>query len=381
MPQLRRVERGVAGVEASFAQQRLWFLDRLAPGGREYVMPVTLRILGALDVDVLCTALDALVARHEALRTSFHEVEGRPWQKVAPTGSIPLVVHDFTDVPRAELEERVREAVEAQVAVPFDLGQAPLARAWLARIGPEDHQLTLITHHIVSDGWSLGVLARDLDAFYTASLLNSAPSLPELPLQYADFAVSQREWLQGPVLEEQLAYWERTLTGIEPLRLPTDAPRPASRSGRGARHEFSIPAELANQLRALSSGNGATLFMTLLAAFQVLLARYSGQDDIAVGTPIAGRRHSELDQLIGMFVNTLVLRVDLSEDPTFTQLLATTRRQALDAYAHQDIPFERLVEHLQPERDLSTTPLFQAMFVLQNATDQPWTLHDLTVQR
>ncbi|MFC8723521.1 condensation domain-containing protein, partial [Kitasatospora sp. NPDC057198] len=375
---VRPVVRDAGPLPVSFAQQRLWFLDQLEPGSGEYLVRVALRLSGRLDVVALEGALGGLLERHEVLRSSFREVDGRPVQVVEPCAVWPLKRVDLRGVgDAAEAEARVlaREGEE-----PFDLGSAPLVRALLVTRGPLEHTLLLTMHHIVSDGWSFGVLTRELGELYTAWVEGRAPVLPELPVQYADFALWQRDYLQGPVLEKQLEFWRSRLDGLGVLELPTDRPRPAVRSGRGAVHGFTLPAEAVRAMRQACRREGASAFMVLLAAFQLLLAKYSGQNDITVGTPVANRNRAEIEGLIGFFVNTLVLRGDLTGDPTASEFIKRVREQALDAYAHQDLPFEKLVEELHPERDLSRTPLFQVMFTLQNAAAGTWNLPGVDIE-
>jgi amino acid adenylation domain-containing protein len=352
----------------SFAQQRLWFLDQLEPGSTVYNVPGALRIGGPLSVEVLERCFNEIVRRHEALRTTFSTVEEEPVQVIAASTNVSLPVIDISDFSESEREEEARRLALEEANKPFDLRQGPLFRTALIRLGENDHVLLLSLHHIVSDGWSMGVLYRELSALYQA-FANEEPSpLPDLPIQYADFAAWQREWLQGEVLESQLSYWKKQLAGAAAvLNLSTDRPRPARQSYRGARQSIELSSELTQGLKALSRKEGVTLYMTLLAAFQILLHRYTGQDDIVVGSPIANRNRIEIEGLIGFFVNTLVLRSDHSGNPTFRELLPRVRETALEAYAHQDLPFEKLVEELRPDRDLSRSPLFQVMFVLQNA--------------
>jgi len=363
---LRRAEQNL--VPLSFAQQRLWFLDQLQPGSPYYNVPKAIRLSGALNVEALHRTLEALIARHESLRTTFATVGANPVQVITPTLSLALPMVDLSELPESEHEgEAVRLAAEEALR-PFDLSRGPLVRATLVRLGQEEYVLLLTMHHIISDGWSMGVLFRELGILYEAFSQNKPSPFEELQIQYADYAVWQREWLQGEVLEQQLRYWKKRLGGELPiLELPTDRPRPAVQSFRGTFRHVALPQELSARLKALSQQEGATLFMTLLAAFQTLLARYTGQDDIIVGSPIANRTRIETEGLIGFFVNTLVMRSDLSGNPTFRQLLEQVKDVALGAYAHQDLPFEKLVEELQPERGLSHNPLFQVMFALQNA--------------
>ncbi|MFF9607747.1 condensation domain-containing protein, partial [Streptomyces sp. NPDC014684] len=369
-------DRETGPLPLSFAQQRLWFLDRLTPDSAEYLVPTVLRVRGPLDVPALGTALSGLVARHEVLRTAFlADEDGTPRQVISAPWQVDVTVHDL----RAETdaETRAGEVLRAEATRPFGLDTGRLLRADAVRLADDDHFLLLMVHHIVSDGWSSGILARELRELYAAAVTGKEASLPELPIQYADFAAWQRERLTGDVLEGQLAYWRERLAHVTPLELPTDHQRPAQPSGGGDVVTFSVPPEVAEALRATASGQGASLFMALLSLFQIVLARYCRQDDIAVGSPVAGRNRAETEDLIGFFVNTLVLRTDLSGDPAFTELLARVKDTALGAYDHQDLPFERLVEELAPQRDLSRNPLFQTMFVLQapgSAEGQAWEL-------
>ncbi|QSQ18814.1 non-ribosomal peptide synthase/polyketide synthase [Pyxidicoccus parkwayensis] len=370
----------------SFAQQRLWFIDQLEPGGATYNMPTFVRLEGALDVAALRHGLTELVKRHESLRTVFRQEEGQPRQLILSDVELPLTVVDLSglssEAARAALQQQLREDTLRS----FDLANGPLIRAGLWRLSASEHVLALNMHHIVSDGWSMGVLVREVAALYEASLQGRPSPLPPLPLQYADYAVWQRQWLQGPVLEAQLAWWRQQLAGApQALELPTDKPRPAMPAYRGAQVPVVLPSDVAQRLKALCQQEGATPFMALLATFQVLLSRYSGQQDISVGSPIAGRQRGELEGLIGFFVNTLVMRARLEERATFRDLLRQVKEMALGAYAHQDVPFERLVEVLQPTRDLSRSPLFQALFALQNAPAtsprmEGLTLHTLEVE-
>ncbi|HEX2187551.1 MAG TPA: amino acid adenylation domain-containing protein, partial [Longimicrobiaceae bacterium] len=352
----------------SFAQERLWFLDHLEPGSPFYNVPGALRLRGALDAAALEWALGRVVARHEALRTVFPTREGRAVQRVLPPDALALPVEDLRALPQEAREEAVRRTVAEEVRRPFDLARGPLLRARLLRAGGAEHVLVLVMHHVVSDAWSMGVFFGELGEAYAARVAGREPVLPRLPVQYADFAVWQRAWLAGETLERQLGWWRDRLRGAPPvLELPTDRPRPPVQRFRGASHVFEVPVETAQGLRALARREGATPFMALLAAWQLLLARWSGQDDVVVGTPIAGRNREETERLVGFFVNTLALRAELWDDPSFAALVARVRETTLGAYQHQDLPFERLVEELQPERSLSRTPLFQVMFAFQNA--------------
>jgi amino acid adenylation domain-containing protein len=379
LPQARSITpRGEAGpAPLSFAQQRLWFLHQLDPDSPVYNLPVALRLKGRLDRAALEATLGEVVRRHESLRTTIATEDGRPVQVVAPAPATSIPVVDLSDLDGPGSESEARRLAEAESVRPFDLAAGPLLRARLLRLGAEDHVVLLTTHHIASDAWSRGILVREVAALYEAYAEGRPSPLAELPVQYADYAVWQRAWLQGEVLEEQLAYWRRQLAGVPRLALPTDRPRPPVQSFRGAVETFTLDAELTARLNALGHRADASLFMTLLAGFKVLLARYARQTDVAVGTPSAGRGRVELEGLIGFFINTLVLRTDLGGDPTFTELLGRVRAATLGAYAHQDIPFEKLVEELQPERDLSHTPIFQVVFTFQNAPRETLTLPGL----
>ncbi|MFC1431718.1 non-ribosomal peptide synthase/polyketide synthase [Streptacidiphilus sp. N1-3] len=344
----------------SYAQQRLWFLDRFEPGSTEYTTLSVLRLTGPLDVGALRTALDGLVARHEALRTTFAERDGRAWQVVGPPYPVELPCEDLAGEPPAALDALVERAA----ATPFDLAAEPLLRARLARLGEDRQVLVLAVHHIATDGWSMAVLGRDLGELYAAAREHRRPELPELPVRYTDYAAWQRA--RADRVEEDLAHWRRALDGLVPLELPTDRPRPAVRTRGGALVTFTVPAALTARLRERGREADATLYMTLLAACQILLARWAGQQDLTVGTVTSGRERHELGDVVGMFVNTLVLRGRVRPELTFHELLTEARSTVLDAFAHQEVPFERLVDALQPERDTSRTPLFQVMVALHN---------------
>jgi amino acid adenylation domain-containing protein/non-ribosomal peptide synthase protein (TIGR01720 family) len=348
----------------SSGQQRLWFLDQFEPGSTEYVSPTVLRLRGELDADALDTALTALVERHESLRTTFDTVDGVGTQVVHPPHGVRVPLLDLSAA--TDRDGALRELLAQEASHPFDLRGGPLLRTRLVRLAPGEHVLVLVLHHIVTDGWSSGVLLRELSAFYTAAVRHEDAALPALPVQYADFALWQRDRLSGPLLDDQLGYWRRQLDAVPPLELPTDRPRPVVRTRNGALLEFSVPAGTTAALRALSRGQDGTLFMTLLAACQSVLARWSGQDDVAVGTVVAGRERPELEGLIGFFVNTLVLRSAVDVTRPFVDLLRDVRATVLDAFAHQDVPFDRVVEDLQPVRDTSRTPLCQVAVLLHN---------------
>ena len=306
----------------SFSQERLWFLDQLEDLGSAYNIPAAVRLSGELAVGALEASFSELVRRHEVLRTTFREVDGRAVQMIGEPSSLSLSPIDLSGMSVSDRDSEVARLVEEEAGRPFGLEAGPLMRVGLLRLGEAEHVLLMTLHHIVTDGWSMGVLVREVASLYDAYSQGQPSPLPDLPVQYADYAVWQREWLQGDVLERELAYWREQLTGMPmALDLPTDRPRPAVQSYRGARHAFSLSRELSEALAELSRREGVTVFMTLLAAFNVLLQRYSGQDDIVVGTPVANRRHAETEDLIGFFINGLVLRTDLSGDPEFVELL------------------------------------------------------------
>lgn len=361
----------------SFAQQRMWFLYQMDQQNSAYNEALTIRLTGRLNIDILEQTINAIIQRHESLRTTFPMVEGKPIQKIAPFLKIKLLVVNLKDIPQEQIDKRIIEELQK----PFDLTQAPLLRCTLFDLGYENYILVNVFHHIIIDGWSKGILFKELSEFYQAFLSNSTVDLPELTIQYADFAVWQRQWLQGEILENQLNYWKKQLTAAPPLlELPTDKPRPAKPNFRGHSISFQINSELTEKLKFLSQKSGATLFMTLLAALNTLLFRYSGQDDILIGTPTANRNRQEIEPLIGFFVNTLVLRNSLEGNPAFSGLLQQARNVVLEAYANQDVPFEQVVDALEIERSLSYNPLFQVMFALQNAPLNALELPDLKAQ-
>ena len=360
----------------SFAQQRLWFLDQFEPGSHAYNIPAAFRLSGPVDADLLERAVQEIVRRHEALRTTFRRQGGEVGQIIAPELKVPVRRIDLRSLPADERERRVAVWLEEEAATPFDLATGPLLRVALLQLGEADFILHRNLHHIVSDGWSSGVFERELMALYNAYARNEPSPLAELPVQYADFAVWQRQWLQGKVLETQLAFWKQRLGGGLPvLELPTDRPRPAQQTTRGDWWTMNVPLGVADALKQLSRQRGVTLFMTLLAAFKVLLHRYTRQEDIIVGSPIAGRNRTETEGLIGFFINTLAMRTNLGGDPTFVELLQRVQETTLGAYSHQDLPFEKLVEELQPARDQSHSPIFQMLFILQNAPKERMQLH------
>jgi hypothetical protein len=324
--------------------------------------------------------MQAIVDRHEILRTTFVAVDGRPWQAVAPTLRIDLPLEDLSELPEAEQVVTVEQRIANHLALPFDLRAGPLIRARVLRLSPTEHALVVTAHHTVSDHWSSGVFWDELQALYQAEISGKSAELPEVSLQYADFAEWQREWLQGPELAAQLRYWREQLTGAaHVLELSTDFPRPAQFSHNGAHATFYLPADLVQALSAFAQREGVTLFMVMLAVYQILLLRYSGQTDFIIGSPVAGRTRAELEPLIGPFVNTLALRANLSGDPTFRAVLRQVRETCLGALEHQETPLEKIIEDLNPERNLSYTPLFQVFFGLQHAAIGNQFLGDLTL--
>jgi amino acid adenylation domain-containing protein len=364
----------------SFAQARLWFLDQLQPNSAFYNIPTALRLSGQLNVTALESNINEIIRRHEALRTNFTTIEGQPIQVIASTLELKLLFVDLQNLPFDEREVEAQRLATNEAQQPFDLEREPLVRVMVLQLGSSEYVFLLIVHHIIFDGWSTGVFYGELAALYEAKCTGKPLILPELPVQYADFAVWQRHWLTGEVLETQLNYWKQQLKDAPTLlELPTDRLRPAVQTFRGTHQYIALSLELSEALAELSKGTGVTLFMTLYAAFVTLLYRYTGSDDIVIGTPVANRTPQEIEGLIGFFVNTLALRTDLSGNPIFEQLLRRVREVALQAYTHQDLPFEQLVEALQPERSLSHTPLFQVMFALDDALVPSMDLLDLTV--
>ena len=352
-------------IPLSFAQQRLWFLEKLALSSNAYNQPLTLNLVGKLDYVALQKSLNEIMARHETLRTTFSEINGTPVQIIQPPFELELPIIDLSGLTPSEATTKLQQLLQQENELSFNLEVDPPIRAQLFQLGTTEHILQITLHHIASDGWSLTVLPKELSAIYTATLLEKPSPLPELPIQYADFAVWQKNYLQGVTLETQLSYWKQKLQDLPQLQLPTDHPRPAVETFNGAGIPINIPAALTSKVKQLSQNQGTTLFMTLLAVFKVLLSRYSGQESIAVGSPIANRNRREIEGLIGFFVNSLVMYTDLGGNPSFTEVLSRVKQTALEAYDHQDIPFEKLVEELQPERALSQNPLFQVMFAVQ----------------
>ncbi|HEY6217145.1 MAG TPA: condensation domain-containing protein, partial [Pyrinomonadaceae bacterium] len=323
----------------SFAQERLWFLTTMHPEDASYNLPVAFRISGDLDVPTLEKSINGIVARHETLRTTFSDVDGEPFQFVSPNETSTLEFIDLTSSRNVDVDVECKRLTSMKAEQPFDLARDRPLRVSLIRLAPDDHVLLLTMHHIVSDAWSVGILIRELSSFYKAFSTGSVPSLPDLPIQYRDFAAWQRDLLQGESLKQQVAYWAAQLTGAAKLDLPTDHVRPSVRTSRGTHLTFNLDSDLTKRLKDITQTEGVTLFMTLLAAFKVLLFRYTGECDVVVGSPIAGRNRVETENLIGFFVNSLALRTDLSGNPTFRQLVGRVREVALDAYAYQDLPF------------------------------------------
>jgi amino acid adenylation domain-containing protein len=364
----------------SFAQQRLWVLDRLEERTPAYNIPMALRLRGSLSIEALNQTFSEVLRRHEVLRATFEQQADGPLQIIAPPESVVSPLTDLSHLPESDRVSQAERIAAHEGTQPFDLARGPIVRARLLKLAADDHVLLITVHHIVFDGWSQRLLLRELSEMYGQIVSSGSPSMPELPLQYTDYVVWQRKFLSGRRLDEQLKYWRERLAGAPAvLDLPIDHPRPPRQTYRGARISRTISAELIRQLEQLSRKDGTTLFMALLAAFNVLLSRYSGQDDIVVGSPIAGRNRVELESLIGLFVNTLSLRTDLSGNPSFRELLARVRETTLGAFGHQEIPFEKIVEDLKPERDLSRNPIFQVMFVLQNMPQEAEVVSDLHI--
>jgi len=380
VPPIERISREEL-LPLSFAQQRLWFIDQLRPGSALYNIPAAVRLTGQLDLEALERTLTEIVRRHETLRTTLTIVAGQPVQVIGAAYPVSLEVIDLSGLADTDRETEVQRLTNEEANRPFDLQHGPLMRASLLRLSELDHVALLTMHHVISDGWSMGVLIREVATLYQAFTrgVDESP-LAELPLQYADYAAWQRQWLTGEVLEKQLSYWKQQLGGAATLELPTDRPRPAEQSFRGEELAFSLSLELSHALQALTRQEGVTLFMLLLAAWQTLLHRYTHQEDIVVGADMANRNRRETEDLIGFFVNMLVMRTDLSGDPTFRELLGRVREMAFGAYAHQDLPFEKLVEELGVERDLSRNPLFQVVLVLQNTPKEMLDMPGLSVR-
>jgi len=352
----------------SYAQERLWFLEQWAPSSAVYNMPAAMRVRGAFEPHLFESSLNEVVRRHESLRTCFETSDVGPVQVILRELKLHVDVEDLSGLAEAQRATEIRRRAESEASRPFDLSAVPLMRAHVLRFADDDHVLFFTSHHIVSDAWSIGVLVREISAIYSALARGVSPSLSQLPIQYADYAVWQREWLRGENLSRELEYWKEELEGVPPiLSLPADRPRPAVSKHIGGAEEFSISEEVVADLRALGRQQGATLYMTLLAGFQALLYRYTGQTDFVVGSPIAGRSRPELEGLIGFLVNTIAIRARIEGGMRLNTLLERTRETTLRAYSHQDLPFDRLVQHLQPERDPRYQPIFQVWFAIQNA--------------
>jgi non-ribosomal peptide synthetase component F/acyl carrier protein len=365
----------------SFAQERLWFFDQLEPNSTAYNISRALRLTGTLDRNALRRSLDVIVGRHEVLRTSFLADQGKPVLSIVPRATVEIPVIDLSDQPSNAREEELNEAVREETERLFDLANGPLLRLVLVKLSDTEHVLLLTMHHIISDGWSIGVFMSELAKCYNALTTDASLNLPPLPVQYVDFVAWQRQQLGGLALQNRLDYWRNELAGAPAvIDLPLDRPRPPLRSFRGTRQTLAISTEITQKLKALARRERATLFMTLLAAFQSLLSCLTDQDDVVVGSPIAGRDRREFELLIGYFVNTVVLRGKFTGDPSFVETLRRTREVALGAFAHQDLPFERLVEELKPARGLQYNPLFQVWFVFQNAPTERPELNGLTVE-
>jgi acyl transferase domain-containing protein len=364
----------------SYAQQRLWFIDQLEPGSPAYNIPTAVLLRGRLHVGALQKTLDEILRRHEVLRTGIGVIDGEPVQVISPAGPMAMPTIDLSDLPESPRSAELRRLASGEAKMAFDLSRGPMLRATLVRLDEPEHAVLFTMHHIASDGWSMGILTREVAALYEAFSMGQDSPLPELPIQYADYAVWQREWLEGEVFDEQLSYWTGQLKGASPLtELPADRPRPPVQSYKGAMHIFSLSAELSHSLKDLSRREEATLFMTLLAALKVLLYRYTGQEDIVITTSIANRTQLELEGLIGFFVNTLALRTDLSGGPSFRDVLSRVREVTMGAYAHQDMPFQTVIEALDFERDASYSPFLQVMLVLQNTPHEALKLPGLNL--
>ncbi|MDQ3899570.1 MAG: condensation domain-containing protein, partial [Actinomycetota bacterium] len=362
----------------SFAQQRLWFLNEFEPGSSEYNSALPLRLVGPLDMVALTTALQTLFARHESLRTTFDQVDGKGIQVVHPPHELPMQVKDLSDS-SSQQPEVLDQVLSEEYSRPFDLRRGPLTRALLVRLGDSEHVLLLTAHHIVTDGWSMGVLIEELGTLYDAALRGKDAALPPPPLQYGDFAVWQRTEIADATRKGQLGYWKRQLAGVPPLELPTDRPRPSVRTSAGATHKFMVPLHLTTRLDGLVRAADTTLFTVLVAACQVLFARYTGQDDVALGTVVSGRNRPELERVVGFFANTVVLRTQVDGSRTFREFLGSVKDTVLDALAHDEAPFEQLLDALHPERDISRNPLFDVMVLLDSARRKPTVFGGLRV--
>ena len=365
----------------SFAQSRLWFLDSLQGDIGAYNIPAALELKGKLNLNILKKSLNEIIRRHEILRTVFIVIKGDAKQKIISDVTLDMPLIDVQNLSKREQEKEIKTNIKYQALQPFNLEKTPLLRSVIFQRDKEDYVLLFTVHHIIADYWSMRVLIQELALIYQAFSQQKPSPLPSLPIQYADFAVWQRKWLQGKEKSEQLEYWSKKLENHPPiLQLTTDFPRPAIQSFRGTTEEFFLSPEVSDSLKTLSRQAGTTLFMTLLAAFKILLYRYTGQNDISVGSTVANRNRTEIENLIGLFVNNLVFRTQIKSHISFRDFLSEVKEVALGAYAHQDLPFEYLVEILQPERNLSHKPLFQVMFILHNTPSQKVNLPGLTLK-
>jgi non-ribosomal peptide synthetase component F len=370
-----------AGLPASFAQDRLWFLDQLEPGTAAYNLVRAFRINGPLNVNALTSAIGAVIERHESLRTIFESVDGEARQVVLSDVDVQVPILNLADLPESEREREALRIASEEGKRPFDLTRGPLLRTVLLQVSRDQYILVLAMHHIITDGWSISILFRELAHCYEAYASGREPELPELPIQYAEYAQWQREYIAGEVLAKQVQYWKNKLAGAQTiLDLPTDRPRPTTHSWHGATEELIFESQVRAALKEFAQSEGATLFMASMAAFQALLWRYTSQDSILVGTPTAARSQIEIENLVGFFVNTLVFRADFTPDVTFRELVRQVRACALEAYAHQDVPFEKLVEELVPQRSMNTSPLFQVMFTFQNIPKQVFEISGLKMK-
>ncbi|HVG17467.1 MAG TPA: condensation domain-containing protein, partial [Blastocatellia bacterium] len=363
----------------SSSQERLWILEQLVPGTATYHIPEGLYLKGSLNLDALQRSLDETARRHEILRTSFIVKDGKPYQFIAPAAKVNLEIIDLRHLPQAERKGHAIQTANQQIRLPFDLVNGPLLRVALLRLQEDEHILVIVMHHIISDGWSMELFVREIVMLYGAFSAGKPSPLQDLDVQYADYAIWERQWLESPGLQAQYEYWTRQLANLSVLELPTDRPRPAVQSFKGAMRLLELPPELSSSLNEVSLREGATLFMTMIAAYAALLHRCSGQQDIAIGTPVADRSQMNIEGMIGLFVNTLVLRIDLSGDPTYRELLNRVKRVTMDAFEHQDLPFDKLVEALQIKRDLSRGALRQVVFAMQKLVNDPIDLPGLTI--
>ncbi|HZQ95825.1 MAG TPA: condensation domain-containing protein, partial [Candidatus Sulfotelmatobacter sp.] len=370
-----------ASFPASFGQQRLWFLDQLEPGTAAYNLPRAFLIQGPLDTRILTRALDVVMRRHASLRTVFESVQGETRQVVLPPQEPEISLFDIADLPRPQRDAEAQRIVAEEGKKPFDLKQGPLLRCLLVRLGPEEHILLMVMHHIITDGWSIAILFREITAGYAALVQGQQPAFPDLPIQYTDYAQWQRESMNDEVLAQEIEHWKAKLAGAQPvLELPLDHPRPSGAGWHGATEAITLDRRCLSRLKSMAQAEGGTLFMVAMAAFQALLWRYTKQESILVGTPVAARHEVEMENMIGLFVNTLVFRADFSRTLTFRELVRQVRSFSLDAYMHQDAPFEKLVEALVPQRSIDTHPLFQVMFTFQNIPKQVFQIPGLSIK-